>query len=218
MDESPTVWGINPKFLFQTVNSGGRAAAPESDERARITTNVCVSADGSSDPPSFIIKCSTESLDQSRVQVINALFADPEFNTDGKWTKNMWRRKDVRQDEGKINEERFKGSANRMLIFLSCSAVFWVTQAPRRVKWSKKHILVSSYVTLTVALFGLTRQHTKTLLGLPCGATSSWDQLVSRVVDVGGYLCGTLLKRTPLTVSSVFLMNGAFLFAFFRKA
>lgn len=49
------MWGIQPKFLFQLKNSGGRAAAPESDERSRITTNVCVCADGSSLPPSFII-------------------------------------------------------------------------------------------------------------------------------------------------------------------
>jgi len=38
---------------------------------------------------------------------------------------------DVCQEEGKINE-RLKGSANRMLIFLSCCAVFWVTQGSKK--------------------------------------------------------------------------------------
>lgn len=92
MDETPTVWGINPKFLFQLVNGGGRAAAPESDERARITTNVCICADGTSLPPSFIIKCSTAKDDQSRLQVLDTLLRDSEFNTDGKWTKCDWTR------------------------------------------------------------------------------------------------------------------------------
>lgn len=92
MDETPTMWGINPKFLYQLKNSGGRAAAPESDERSRITTNVCVCADGSSLPPSFIIKCSTDAADQSRIRVLDSLLEDKEFNINGKWQKGTWSR------------------------------------------------------------------------------------------------------------------------------
>ena len=132
MDETPTVWGINPKFLFQTVNSGGRAAAPESDERARITTNVCVSADGSSLPPSFIIKCSTEALDQSRIQVLDTLLADPEFNTDGKWTKSTRRR--TMTVKKKAREREVNRRCKSHVTHFSCFDLLlqWVTQGSKK--------------------------------------------------------------------------------------
>jgi hypothetical protein len=92
MDETPTVWGSGPTFLYQPENSGGRAAAPEADDRSRITTSVCMCADGRSLPPSFIIKCSTDNADQSKIRVLASLLADSEFNTDGKWEQRTWSR------------------------------------------------------------------------------------------------------------------------------
>lgn len=92
MDETPTVWGINPKFLYLPINSGGRASAAESDDRSRFTTLVCIGADGRSLSPSFIIKCSTDNTDQTKLRVLDSLHDDPEFNTDNLWTKHMWTR------------------------------------------------------------------------------------------------------------------------------
>ena len=92
MDETPTVWGINPKFLYLPQNSGGRAAAPEADERSRFTTNIAICADGSSLPPSFIIKCSTDNPDQSNIRVLDSLLEDTTFNADRMWAKGMWQR------------------------------------------------------------------------------------------------------------------------------
>ena len=92
MDETATVWGMNPKYLYLPANSGGRAAAPAADERARFTTNNGLCANGTSLPPSFIIKCSTDNVDQSRCRVLDTLLADPSFNTDKRWTKEVWTR------------------------------------------------------------------------------------------------------------------------------
>ena len=151
MDETPTVWGINPKFLFQTVNSGGRAAAPESDERARITTNVCVCADGSSLPPSFIIKCSTDATDQSRLQVLNTLLTDPEFNTDGRWAKGTW----TRTMSVKKKARRTAQSGVRLSTLITQQ---YRCRAQRKVRWLIKSSFANTCTTLTVALCGLTRQ------------------------------------------------------------
>lgn len=92
MDETATVWGMNPKYLYLPANSGGRAAAPAADERARFTTNNGLCANGTSLPPSFIIKCSTDNVDQSRCRVLDTLLADPSFNSDKRWTKEVWTR------------------------------------------------------------------------------------------------------------------------------
>ena len=92
MDETGTVWGINPTFVYLPINSGGRASAAAADERSRFTTNNGLCADGSSLPPSFIIKCSTDNTDQSKCRVLDNLLDDVAFNPDRKWTKKMWSR------------------------------------------------------------------------------------------------------------------------------
>ena len=43
------------KYMYAPVNGGG-ARAPDNDDRTRITINVCLSADGTVQPASFIMK------------------------------------------------------------------------------------------------------------------------------------------------------------------
>ena len=92
MDETATVFGVNPTHLYHPINSGGRAAAAESDERSRFTTNIGLGADGSLLPASFIIKCSTEVDDQSHIRVLDSLLGESTFNLDGLWEKGWWSR------------------------------------------------------------------------------------------------------------------------------
>lgn len=90
MDETPGVMGLNPTYSYAPKNSGG-VTKMDNDERQRITINVCISADGSSLPVSFIIKCTTAKEDQSDIRVIESLLKKPEFEDDG-WSLHWWER------------------------------------------------------------------------------------------------------------------------------
>ena len=77
--------------MYAPVNGGG-ARAPDNDDRTRITINVCLSADGTVQPASFIMKCATNAADQSKTTVVKSLLADPSFNIDGQWSMHWWQR------------------------------------------------------------------------------------------------------------------------------
>jgi len=106
-DETPGVWGLNPKKCYNPIGGGG-AHKQGNDERSRVTTNVGISAAGDVLPVSFIIPCSMTSSDQSALQVINNLLANRSFNLDGKWEKFNWERTMVVLKNGKKISIKYK--------------------------------------------------------------------------------------------------------------
>ena len=107
MDETPGIIGLNPKFGFAPKGSGG-VSKPDNDERQRITINVGLCADGSSLPASFIIKCTTDNIDQSDIRVIESLHKQPDFNEDAGWGLGWWSRTMEIKDGPKKKEVTFK--------------------------------------------------------------------------------------------------------------
>jgi hypothetical protein len=75
MDETPSVWGLNPKKMYAAKGtSGDQARAPGNDDRSRFTTNCAFTAAGEALPVSFVIKCSTTDL-RSEILVIPKTFS-----------------------------------------------------------------------------------------------------------------------------------------------
>jgi hypothetical protein len=91
MDESPAYLGQNPTRIF-APRGGGHAGKPDNPDRVRITITVACNAAGGQLPVSFIIKCSTDNVDQSAITVLNNLLKDRDFNEDGLWKSGMWTR------------------------------------------------------------------------------------------------------------------------------
>ena len=106
MDETPGIWGINPRHGYGP--QGERLAGPSNDDRSRMTIIVTVSADGTVLPPQFIIKCSTELADQSNIHVINSLLKNPDFNKDNLWTMHTWSRKLLIRDNKYKDKKKMK--------------------------------------------------------------------------------------------------------------
>lgn len=99
-DETGIFYGAQP--LYQYVGAKEkRAAAPESDEKARFTAMVCASADGIVYPTFYIVKCTVQdTTDYTSSRVLNAFLTDNTFNpatvVQGQqrrpWMKREWQR------------------------------------------------------------------------------------------------------------------------------
>ena len=105
-DETSGQWSLHGRYTFAPIGGGGAAGGGHADERERITVLVFIFADGNHLPPSYIIKCSTDKVDQSASTVLAKLLDNPDFNTDKLWVKKTWERtmrvmvKRVSQDVG----------------------------------------------------------------------------------------------------------------------
>ena len=100
-DETGINYGVLP--LNQLVPADAeRAAAPDSDEKARITAMLWGTADGKMRPMFLILKCSAKGCDLTNTRVLQALSALAGFRPEDGWSSKVW----IKTIPVMVNKER----------------------------------------------------------------------------------------------------------------
>ena len=99
-DETGINYGINPKNQFVPLDAS-RATAPDSDEKARITSMLFGAIEGGMGPQFLIIKCTATSHDLSNTRVLQNLMQVAGFTASDGWTLKYWTRELTLNDKKK---------------------------------------------------------------------------------------------------------------------
>ena len=104
-DETGINYGLMPMNQY-VPEDAQRGAAPDSDDKARITAMLWGTADGTMQEMYIIIKCSAKGSDLSNTRVIKNLHEESGFKSSNGWKMGIWVKTQKPHPSSQIQRDR----------------------------------------------------------------------------------------------------------------